>query len=136
MSTNNAITQLQNNIELNANNEELINFPDKIVEDDFDYARKNIVNAIDKMTYALSIMSLSADQSRNSRDYRVLHELMSAYVKANQDLLSIHKQKIELEEKKHSTKSSPEKVINNNLFVGSTKELGEMLKKIKKETNE
>lgn len=134
MANTDLVANLLNISAMNPNSDEIINEPKKQVDDDFVYARENIINAIEKAKYALISASVSADTSRNSRDYRVLHEIITSFIAANKELLELHKNKLILDEKGRSVKN-PElenkSKITNNLFVGSTKELSEMLKSIK-----
>jgi hypothetical protein len=92
------------------------------VEDDFDFARGNLLNIIMKGGEAVDDMIDFARQSQHPRSYEVLSTLLKTLADANKDLMSLQKSRKEL------MKESNPQTINNNLFVGSTTELQKMLK--------
>ena len=99
-------------------------------ENDFTYARENFYNVIEKGTEALENMLDVARASEHPRAYEVVSTLMKTLVDANKDLVKMG------EERKKSKKAddNPEEgkaVTNNNLFVGSTSELQQMLKELR-----
>ena len=92
------------------------------VSGDFDYARGNMVNILEKGNEALSDMLEFAQRSQHPRGYEVVATLIKTLAETNKDLLELSKKKQELEgEKGPST-------VHNNLFVGSSAELLKMLK--------
>lgn len=95
---------------------------------DFELARGNIKEIIDKGKRALDGILEVAKQSDHPRAYEVASTMIKALVDANRDLLALHKQNIEIS----PTKSSDIKV-NNAIFVGSTAELQEIIKKNREE---
>jgi hypothetical protein len=96
------------------------------VQDDFDFARANMVNIIEKGQEALNDILSVAQQSQQPRSFEVVSDLIRTIAQTNKDLLELSKQKKEIE------KTDGPKTVNNNLFVGSTSELLKMLK----QTNE
>lgn len=92
------------------------------VQDDFDFARANMVNIIEKGQEALSDILSVAQQSQQPRSFEVVSDLIRTIAQTNKDLLELSKQKKEIE------KTDGPKTVNNNLFVGSTSELLKMLK--------
>lgn len=99
-------------------------------ENDFTYARENFYNVIEKGTEALENMLDVARASEHPRAYEVVSTLMKTLVDANKDLVKMG------EERKKSKKAddTPEEgkaVTNNNLFVGSTSDLQQMLKELR-----
>jgi hypothetical protein len=91
-------------------------------EDDFEYARGNLLNIIEKGAEALDGILDVAGQSQHPRSYEVAANLIKTMSEVNKDLLELSKRKQEL------TGESKSKTINNNLFVGSTAELQKLLK--------
>ena len=97
-------------------------------ENDFEYARTNFYSVIENGTKALEEMMDVARASEHPRAYEVVSTLMKTLIDANKDLVSMHEKK--------SKKDVPEetkKVTNNNLFVGSTAQLQQMLKDMRDE---
>lgn len=94
------------------------------IDDDYEFARTNIINIISKGTGALDDMAEVARQSESPRAYEVLTNQIKTLIDANKDLLELAKKKQDLKPKEKQN----EKVTNNNLFVGSPTELLEMIK--------
>lgn len=92
---------------------------------DYDYARTNFYNVIEKGTQALEDMLDVAKASEHPRAYEVVSTLMKTLVDANKDLVTMGEKKKKEEEPK-TEDGKP--VTNNNLFVGSTSELQQILK--------
>ena len=95
---------------------------------DYQYARENFYNVIEKGTHALEDMLDGAKASEHQRAYEVVSTIMKTLVDANKDLVSMSDKKAEAE-KPEEDKSGI--VTNNNLFVGSTSELQQMLKDLR-----
>lgn len=96
--------------------------------DDYEYARTNMYDIIEKGQEALVGILDVANISQHPRSYEVAANLIKTLSEVNKDLLQLAKTKKELE--KDDGVDSPQKVTNN-LFVGSTAEL---LKQIKNES--
>ena len=94
-------------------------------ETDYQYARDNFYNVIEKGTQALEDMLDVAKASEHPRAYEVVSTLMKTLVDANKDLVSMGEKKKKDEEPKGD---DGKPVTNNNLFVGSTAELQQILK--------
>jgi hypothetical protein len=93
------------------------------VENDYQFARENMIVAIEKGSEALVDILEIAQKSQQPRAFEVVSDLVKTLAQTNKDLLELIKQKKEIE-----SKDGP-KTVNNNLFVGSTSELLKMLKK-------
>lgn len=99
-------------------------YADTQVTDDFEYARGNLIAAIEKGQEALTSIVDVAGMSQHPRAYEVVATLLKTVADANKDLLELQKRKKDL------TKiSSTLTTVNNNLFVGSTAELQRLIKK-------
>ena len=94
------------------------------VSDDYDYARGNMINIIEKGSEALDGILNVANQSQNPRSYEVVATIIKTMAETNKDLLELSKKKKELQ----NMETGNAKTINNNLFVGSTADLQKLLK--------
>lgn len=119
--------------------EPMVEVPSKITQvlpamkaqnsDDYEYARTNLYNIIEKGQNALEDIIDIAKQSESARAFEVATNLIKTMAEANKDLLSLAKAKKDLEK----DDSVPEKqVTNNNLVVTSA----DLLKMIKDKSNE
>ena len=97
-------------------------------DEQFAEVQSNIRNAADVGEIALQELAQIASSSQHPRAYEVVSTLMGQIVNANKQLLEIEKLKLEIEKEKNSGQVEEAKVVNNNLFVGSTAELLEQLK--------
>lgn len=98
------------------------------VNADFEYARENMMEVINKGQEALFDLMDVARQSQHPRAYEVLATMMSTMVGASKDLLDLQAKKKKILEDDPS--ATPQQVTNN-LFVGSTAELQKYLKQQK-----
>jgi len=92
---------------------------------DLDYVRKNQIELIEQGVKGLEGIINVADQSQHPRAYEVLSTYLRTLSELNKDLVITS-------EKKKEAKIGPTQKqdnITNNLFVGSTKDLQELLKK-------
>lgn len=71
-----------------------------------------------------------ASASQHPRVYEAFTELLKGVVTANKELMEIKKLNVDIEGQKQVDEPN---VVNNNLFVGSTKELMEQMKQLKDE---
>jgi hypothetical protein len=94
---------------------------------DYEYARENFYNVIEKGTYALEEMLEVAKASEHPRAYEVVSTIMKTLVDANKDLVTMSDKKV----KDAAPEEQAQGTVNNNLFVGSTNELQKVLKDIR-----
>lgn len=99
---------------------------DDQVENDFEYARRNMYDIIGQGQEAIARLMDIADQSQHPRAYEVVANLIKTMAETNKDLLDLTKKKRELQPKKEE---EAKQQVTNNLFVGSTAELQAMLQK-------
>lgn len=99
------------------------------ITDDFEYARGNLISAIEKGQEALSGILDVAGMSQHPRSYEVVATLLNSITAANKDLLELQKRKKDLLKNEEPAKGGS---TTNNLFVGSTAELLKMIKDKKK----
>jgi hypothetical protein len=95
---------------------------DSQIKTDFEYARGNLINIIEKGNEALDGILDVASMAQHPRSYEVAATIINSLAAANKDLLELSKRRKDLEGEKNPT------TINNNLFVGSTAELQKLLK--------
>lgn len=100
------------------------------VDADFEFARENMMDVINKGQEALFDLIDVARQSQHPRAYEVLATMMNTMVGASKDLLDLQAKKKKIME--DDPNASPQQVTNN-LFVGSTAELQKYLKQQKSE---
>ena len=92
-------------------------------ETDFQYARENLYNLIERGTDGLEELIEIAKQSEHPRAFEVVQQTIGQLTTTNKELLNLHKTKKDMRTEKGGPTS-----VNNNLFVGSTAELQKMLK--------
>ena len=103
---------------------------DDKMDKDYEYARSNFYNVIESGTEALEQMLEVAKASEHPRAYEVVSTIMKTLVDANKDLVKMSTDKLKVEGE--SNPDSPKGITtNNNLFVGSTNELQQLLKDMK-----
>ena len=119
---------------------DLSKFPERKKMDqrkDYGEVRENLKDVIDNSKVAIEGILKVAAESDSPRAYEVVSQLLKTATEANKELLDVHKQMKDLE--KDETKKQ---VTNNAFFVGSTKELQDMIakqlpaKKVKKIRND
>jgi hypothetical protein len=103
---------------------------DDKIDKDYEYARSNFYNVIESGTEALEQMLDVAKASEHPRAYEVVSTIMKTLVDANKDLVKMSTDKLKVEGES-STDSSQNPTTNNNLFVGSTNELQQLIKDMK-----
>ena len=93
-------------------------------EIDFQYARENLYNLIERGQDGLEEMLEIAKSSEHPRAMEVFGQLIGKLTETNKELLNLHKVKKDI-----SQDTSGPKNVSNNLFVGSTAELQKFLKR-------
>lgn len=101
-----------------------------------DYAtvRDNLKNIIDSGMNAIDGILSVASEGESPRAYEVVSQLIKSVSDANKDLIGLHQQMKELE--KELSSQSAGSITNNSIFVGSTKELQQLVKSNWKELKE
>ena len=91
---------------------------------DYNYARENYYNLIERNQDAIEEMLEIAKQSEHPRAFEVVGQLIKSGLDANKELMGLHKTKKELS----IERGGPTTTVNNAVFVGSTAELQKLLK--------
>ena len=93
-------------------------------EDDFKYSRENLYHIIERGQDALSGILQVAKETDHPRAYEVAGQLLKTNAENTEKLVNLQTTK-----KKLRDIEQPQRVTNNNtLFVGSTKELQQIIK--------
>jgi hypothetical protein len=104
--------------------------PSEVPEDsnqDFEIARRNIHETIEKVGETLDSAILNATQIPDPKMYDSVSKLAVVMKELNESLLKIRVQNKEIQKEGPSDPSS----VTQNLFVGSLSELQKMMKEIK-----
>ncbi|TXG86102.1 MAG: hypothetical protein E6R13_01060 [Spirochaetes bacterium] len=108
------------------------------LDDDFEIARKNIINITAKGSDIINDLIVLAKTSDHPGAFRVLNETITALSSLNKDLIDLYDKKLTIETKLkkiegESSVTSPRvqnnSQTNNNIFVGTTDDLFDELKK-------
>lgn len=95
---------------------------------DYEIARENMHELIDKGKDALDdILSIARD-SEKGRDFEVAATLLKNMVEANEKMISLHKQVRDIANYKQGKEDKT--TIKNALFVGSTADLNKLVKEM------
>lgn len=95
---------------------------DPKLDTDFQYARENLYNIIERGTDALNGIVDLANQSQHPRSFEVVADLVRTLSTANKDLLDLQKKMKDLQPEEQKNQK-----VTNNLFVGSTKDLTDLI---------
>jgi hypothetical protein len=132
--------EMVDQIEQSTESKEEISKNEKLSQD-FDAAREITRNAIKRTADQLERLISIAASTENPRAFEVLGTFMKSIVDANQSLLDMHKQKQDIENPKASKKlaqdptpASPQ-ITQQNVFVGSSDELDDLLEKARQKRN-
>lgn len=93
---------------------------------EFETAKGNMENLLEVGTVALNDVLEMARQANDPRAYRVLTELISALTTANKELMEIKSKDVDIRKKENKSDDGPD-TINNNLIVGSTADIINLL---------
>ena len=93
-------------------------------ETDFQYARENLYNLIERGQDGLEELLEIAKQSQHPRAFEVVGQMSDKLANTNKELLNLHKTKKDIQAEKTSGPTN----VTNALFVGSTSELQKLLK--------
>jgi hypothetical protein len=96
-------------------------FKNKEVDDDYDYARRNLRDLIDSGMNDLNSVMDIARQSESPRAFEVATNLIKTLADTNKDLLDLAKKKKDLTQEKNTQN------VTNALFVGSTADLQKLI---------
>lgn len=95
------------------------------LETDYNYIRNNLYTITEKSIDALNSLVDIAEQSQHPRAYEVISLMVNTIASAQKDLMTIHKDKKKIETE--ASQSEKTDVVNNNLFIGNTAQLDEII---------
>ena len=95
------------------------------ISKDYQYARENLYDVIERGTEALDTLLELAKASEHPRAFEVVSTLTKTLVDANKDLLEVQAKVKKLKEEE---KSEQPQNVTNALFVGSTADLQKLIK--------
>ena len=111
------------------NGQELV-IPDRVVarnpEDSVDEAMDHIISARDLAMQAVQDVLMIAQQSQDHKAYATLNNLIKTYADVSMVPVNLENERQKLVKK--DAGEEDKRVINNNLYVGSTADLLKMLK--------
>lgn len=125
---------------IDSNNRVVAQLPDADIADgekinaDADFARNNIYSLVQQGQDALQYAIDLAKQSDSPRAFEVVGSLLKNLTDMNMQLLDSHEKKAKINATRKQPDAGPEKVVNNSIvFNGTTAQLSDMLKTMKKE---
>ena len=103
---------------------------EKYDEDDFQFAKTTLYDVANTTKEMVDELVSLAKQSQSPRDFEVLNGMLKTLADTSKDIVDIETKRRKENERNDQT-GRGQNVTNNNLFVGSTKELQKMLKQMK-----
>ena len=108
------------------------NTDDATVDGDYNYARNNIRELIERGMIDLEDIASIAKQSESPRAYEVMSTILKTVIDANKDLLTLAKAKKEIKQLPSGT-GAPPGTVNNNLIVSPTSKINKFLEQLEKD---
>ena len=96
-------------------------------DDDFEFAQETIRDTILKSNEVLQELGQAAILNENGKLYESYGQLMKNIVDSSTSLLDLHARKKKIDDQKEEEVSQNNTQINNNIFVGSSKDLLELI---------
>lgn len=90
-------------------------------EKDFDYAKRNMYDIIEKSKVALDGIMKVASEGDSPRAYEVVTQMLKTMSEINKDLIDLEKIKNE------ANKTTIKTTTNNSFFIGSTSDLQDLI---------
>ena len=99
---------------------------------DYRSVRTNLHDIIERGNDAIDGILQVASEGESPRAYEVAAQMIKTVADANKDLIELHEK---MKKIRSDTPESQKNITNNSLFVGSTKELQDLVKDHKKAIN-
>jgi hypothetical protein len=107
--------------------------PDDDLIQDIEHARQNLKALCLQAEESLQGLVDLADQSQHPRSYEVLAGFLKTAGELNKDYVAVATGKASVRARRNQGQPSPQQnITNQNLFVGTTKELADLLKGMNK----
>lgn len=100
---------------------------DEEASGDIEYARQNLYDVVSTASEAVDDMVAIARQSQHPKAYEVLNSVLKTKADVAMNLADLQMKKMRLRSQHNNPQNPDGQTINNNLFVGSTAELQQML---------
>lgn len=97
------------------------------VEDDYEYARRNLRTLIDNGKDVMENLAFLAKEGESPRAYEVIGQMIKTLADTNKDLLNLAKAKKEIQQETKQDTGAGTTHVTNALFVGSTAELQQLI---------
>lgn len=97
------------------------------IEDDYDFSRDQYYKLVEKGEEAIDLMLDLARESEHPRAFEVLSTMIKNNAEIADRLMDLQKKKKDVNKQEGPQAPQLGGVTNNNLFVGSTKDLAKMI---------
>jgi len=97
---------------------------DDSARNDFERARSNVYEVMERASDGVEILGQIAEQSQHPRAFEVLANLLKTQLEASRELMTLQK---DIRDIRNIDERSDGGGVTNNLFVGSTHELQQMI---------
>lgn len=111
--------------EISLSKEKLEEHEERKVESDFEYARNNLRELINKGMSSLENAISLADSLDQPRGFEVVSTFAKQLAEMNKDLMDLHKQKKEIQKENITVNNN----TTNAIYVGSTSDLQDLINK-------
>lgn len=103
---------------------------------DYQMVRDNLKHIIETSSVAIDGILNVASEGESPRAYEVVSQLIKTTLEANESLVNLHKKIKDIEHISESKPGDSANITNNSIYVGSTKELLDMIRKNKNQDQE
>jgi predicted house-cleaning noncanonical NTP pyrophosphatase (MazG superfamily) len=121
-------TNVLNNMDTNTNVPIVIENQNEHKDNDFQYARENMYDVIEKGRDAMEELLEIAKAEESPRAFEVFGQLLKNMSDAQEKLMELHRKKNQIENDKERQDIGRAQNVTNALFVGSTAELLKLVK--------
>lgn len=97
-------------------------------DNDYLFTRESLISIVESGEDAINSVLEIAKSSQDSKDFEAFAKIVTALVKANSELSNISREKRKEVLSTEEPKNSTGKQTVNNTFIGTTKDLNEMIK--------
>lgn len=104
---------------------------EKEAEEDFQEVRERVKDALEVASEALTGLAVLAQASEHPRAYEVVANLVKTITEGSKNLLDLHEKRHQItpvKAEEAAKKDEAAQITNNNVFVGTTAELLELIK--------
>lgn len=101
---------------------------EKEAEEDFVIVRENTKNILEQGGEALEMILRIASSSEHPRAFEVAANLIKTLTDSNKSLMELHEKRRQLAPIREQKKEETASITNNNVFVGTTAELLQLIK--------